>query len=253
MNIVVCDDQLDYLNLIEKKIVQCFDEKEIPLNTYTYSNIKDLIDSVKKHSYQFAFIEMNIENGKGVEAAQLLRKANPACRVIFISDKYRQVQEAFQVHALEYLLKPIDTNKFKDVMNYALDWYRSQNIKFVVPGKASGTKELNEALGNLYIAQGQYDRAVNAFGDTKTNSAALAQILAKDYNKAKSTLSSIAKPDAYTDYLMAVVGARTNNSSMVMDNLKKAVAKDSSLAKKAASDLEFSKYFTNADFMNIIK
>ena len=133
MNIVVCDDQLDYLNLIEKKIVQCFDEKEIPLNTYTYSNIKDLIDSVKKHSYQFAFIEMNIENGKGVEAAQLLRKANPACRVIFISDKYRQVQEAFQVHALEYLLKPIDTNKFKDVMNYALDWYRSQNIKFVVP------------------------------------------------------------------------------------------------------------------------
>ena len=120
-------------------------------------------------------------------------------------------------------------------------------------GKASGTKELNEALGNLYVAQGQYDRAVNAFGDTKTNSAALAQILAKDYNKAKSTLSSIAKPDAYTDYLMAVVGARTNNSSMVMDNLKKAVAKDSSLAKKAASDLEFSKYFTNADFMNIIK
>ena len=110
MNIVVCDDQLDYLNLIEKKIVQCFDEKEIPLNTYTYSNIKDLIDSVKKHSYQFAFIEMNIENGKGVEAAQLLRKANPACRVIFISDKYRQVQEAFQVHALEYLLKPIDIN-----------------------------------------------------------------------------------------------------------------------------------------------
>ena len=53
----------------------------------------------------------------------------------------------------------------------------------------------------------------------------MAQILAKDYNKAKSTLSSIAKPDAYTDYLMAVVGARTNNSSMVMDNLKKAVAK----------------------------
>ncbi len=103
--------------------------------------------------------------------------------------------------------------------------------------KPSGTKELNEALGNLYVAQGQYDRAVNAFGDTKTNSAALAQILAKDYNKAKSTLSSIAKPDAYTDYLMAVVGARTNNSSMVMDNLKKAVAKDSSLAKKAASDL----------------
>ena len=119
--------------------------------------------------------------------------------------------------------------------------------------KASGSKELNEALGNLYIAQGQYDRAVNAFGDTKTNSAALAQILAKDYNKAKSTLDAIETPDAYTDYLKAVLGARTNNSSMVTSGLKSAVAKDSTLAKKAASDLEFAKYFTDDDFMNIIK
>lgn len=120
-------------------------------------------------------------------------------------------------------------------------------------GKAAGAEELNEALGNLYIAQGQYDKAVNAFGDIKTNSAALAQILAKDYNKAKNTLAGLATPDAYTDYLMAVLGARTNNTSMVTSSLKNAVAKNPALAKKAASDLEFAKYFTNADFMNIIK
>ena len=119
--------------------------------------------------------------------------------------------------------------------------------------KASGSKELNEALGNLYVAQGQYDKAVNSFGDTKTNSAALAQILAKDYNKAKSTLAAIEKPDAYTDYLMAVLGARTNNTSMVTSSLKNAIAKEPALAKKAASDLEFAKYFTNTDFMNISK
>ena len=120
-------------------------------------------------------------------------------------------------------------------------------------GKAAGTKELGESMGNLYIAQGQYERAVNSFGDSKTNSAALAQILAKDYNKAKNTLANVERPDAYTDYLMAVLGARTNKSSMVTSSLKSAVAKDSSLAKKAATDLEFAKYFTNADFMNIVK
>lgn len=119
--------------------------------------------------------------------------------------------------------------------------------------KASGSKELNEALGNLYVAQGQYEKAVSAFGDTKTNSAALAQILSKDYNKAKNTLASVNKPDAYTDYLMAVLGARTNNTSMVTSNLKAAVAKNPALAKKAASDLEFAKYFTNAEFMDLIK
>lgn len=133
MNIAVCDDQLDYLNLIEKKIGQCFDEKEIPLTTFKYSRIDDFIHSVKRHSYQFAFIEMNIENGKGIEAAQRLKEKNPACRVIFISDKYRNIPEAFQVNALEYLLKPINTEKFKNVLDFVLDWYRHQNIRFVVP------------------------------------------------------------------------------------------------------------------------
>ena len=108
-------------------------------------------------------------------------------------------------------------------------------------------------MGNLYIAQGQYERAVNSFGDSKTNSAALAQILAKDYNKAKNILAGIATPDAYTDYLMAVLGARTNNTSMLTSSLKSAVAKNPALAKKAATDLEFAKYYTNADFMSIVK
>lgn len=120
-------------------------------------------------------------------------------------------------------------------------------------GKAAGTKELGETTGNLYIAQGQYERAVNSFGGAKTNSAALAQILAKDYNKAKNTLAAVETPDAYTDYLMAVLGARTNNSSMVTSSLKSAVAKNPSLAKKATTDLEFAKYFTSSDFMSIIK
>lgn len=119
--------------------------------------------------------------------------------------------------------------------------------------KGTGAKALSESLGNLYIAQGQYERAVNSFGDAKTNSAALAQILAKDYNKAKNTLDAVASPDGYTNYLLAVVGARTNNTSMVINNLAKAVKQDSSLAQKALTDLEFSKFVTNADFLNALK
>ena len=108
--------------------------------------------------------------------------------------------------------------------------------------KSTGANTANEALGNLYIKQGQYDRAVNAFGDTKTNSAALAQILAKDYNKAKNTLNGVANADAYTHYLMAIVGARTNNASLVKSSMKKVAAADAALAAHAANDREFAKY-----------
>ena len=108
--------------------------------------------------------------------------------------------------------------------------------------KSTGANTANEALGNLYIKQGQYDRAVQAFGDTKTNSAALAQILAKDYNKAKSTLSAVKNPDAYTNYLMAIVGARTNNADLVTSSMDKVKQHDAALAAKAQNDREFAKY-----------
>ena len=108
--------------------------------------------------------------------------------------------------------------------------------------KSTGANTANEALGNLYIKQGQYDRAVQAFGDTKTNSAALAQILAKDYNKAKTILEGVKNPDAYTDYLMAIVGARTNNADLVKSSMAKVAQKDANLKASAQNDREFAKY-----------
>ncbi|KAA6351476.1 hypothetical protein EZS27_000555 [termite gut metagenome] len=118
--------------------------------------------------------------------------------------------------------------------------------------KAAGSEYLNEALGNLYISQGQYERAVSSFGDSKTNSAALAQILANDYNSAKSTLESVT-PSAITDYLSAILGARTNNTTLLISSLTNVVQKDASLAQKAASDIEFNKYRTISEFQEIIK
>lgn len=109
-------------------------------------------------------------------------------------------------------------------------------------GNAAGLNELGDALGVYYLKKGDAAAAVKAFGNSKTNNAALAQILAKDYSKAKSTLAAIATPDATTYYLMAVVGARTNNSQALTASLRQAIKLDPSMAQRAAQDLEFSKF-----------
>ena len=109
-------------------------------------------------------------------------------------------------------------------------------------GSAAGVDELGGALGTYYLKKGDNAAAVRAFGDTKSNNAALAQILTKDYSKAKSTLASIANPDATTYYLMAVLGARTNNESMLTSNLRQAVRLNPAMAAQAAADLEFANF-----------
>ncbi|MDD2960539.1 MAG: hypothetical protein PHR45_00445 [Muribaculaceae bacterium] len=117
--------------------------------------------------------------------------------------------------------------------------YRQANQRF---GSAAGAEGLPEALGVYYLNLGDNNAAVKAFGNTKSNNAALAQILTKDYSAAKNTLSAIATPDATTYYLLAVLGARTNNEQMVNSNLRQAVRLDSSLAQKAKNDIEFAKF-----------
>ena len=105
--------------------------------------------------------------------------------------------------------------------------------------KGNGANGLNEALGNLYIAKGNYAQAEATFAGVQTNSAALAQLLNRNYTAAEKTLNSVTAPDAITSYLKAIVASRQNQQSSVRTNLDDAVAKDPALAKRAAVDLEF--------------
>ena len=104
--------------------------------------------------------------------------------------------------------------------------------------KASAANGLNEVLGNLHLAQGKYAQAEQDFNGVNSNSAGLAQLLNKNYQTAYNTLCRVKNADGMTEYLKAVVLARTGNNARAAQALSKAIAKDPSLAKYAATDLE---------------
>lgn len=105
--------------------------------------------------------------------------------------------------------------------------------------KAADANTLNEALGNLSIAKGNYAQAEEYFKDSYNNSAALAQLLNKNYAAAKATLNNIKNPNGLTSYLHAIVSARQGNKYAANSYLKEALQKDPSLKAYAENDLEF--------------
>ena len=117
--------------------------------------------------------------------------------------------------------------------------------------KGSGSDTFKEVMGNLNIAKGNYTQAASDLAGVNTNSAALAQILAKDYTSAKTTLVKIKNADAITSYLQAVLAARTGDASTLASSLKSAIQQDATLATRAANDLEFAKYAST--IKNIVK
>lgn len=119
--------------------------------------------------------------------------------------------------------------------------------------KATASPNYNEVLGNLQVAAGNYTQAAQCLKGVNSNSAALAQLLNKDYAEASKTLAKVARPDATTSYLKAIVAARSGQDSSVLSNLKEAFAKDSSLKQRAAKDLEFATLFNDATFQSLVK
>ena len=121
-------------------------------------------------------------------------------------------------------------------------------------GKAAGTTgNLDAALGTLYTQKGDYAAAKKAYGKTASNNAAVQQILNEEYDAAAKTLDAVAKPNATTAYLKAIVGARTNDRAAVLANLKSAIAQDAGFKARAAQDIEFAKFAEDADFQAIVK
>lgn len=104
--------------------------------------------------------------------------------------------------------------------------------------KAAGANGIEEALGNLHLAQGNFALAEDDFKDVFSNSAALAQLMNKNYATAEVTLKNLDHPNAMTDYLRAIVWARQGDRDRAAQYLRSAVGKDASLAEYAANDIE---------------
>ena len=106
---------------------------------------------------------------------------------------------------------------------------------------ASNANGIAEILGNLNLAKGNYAQAEQNFTDIYSNSAALAQLMNKNYAAAATTLKYIKNPDAITSYLKALLNARMGNTADASEALREAIQKDPSLASYAANDLELIK------------
>ncbi len=121
-------------------------------------------------------------------------------------------------------------------------------------GKAAGTKgDLNAAMGTLYTMKGDYAKAKNAYKGGASNNAAVQQILNEDYAGARKTLAAVQNPNATTAYLLAIVGARTNDRDAVYTNMRMAVSRDPQMKARAQKDIEFAKFMEDGTFLEIIK
>ncbi|TCO07709.1 TPR end-of-group domain-containing protein [Natronoflexus pectinivorans] len=121
-------------------------------------------------------------------------------------------------------------------------------------GAAAGAgSALDNNLGVVALKKGLYDEAVRYFGNSVSNNAALAKILAGNYDAALSTLNANTEEVGLKYYLKAIVAVRTNDTDMMFDSLRKATDLDAKYKQYAATDMEFARFFADATFRSIVQ
>ena len=119
---------------------------------------------------------------------------------------------------------------------------------------SSATPESRWGLGVIAITKGQYDQAVNYFGSEPSINNALALILKSDYTRAKTMLDGLQESyNGKRDYLKAVVGARLEDRTYMLNGLRGAIAGDSKWRTYARTDIEFGRYFNDEGFRSAIQ
>ena len=120
-------------------------------------------------------------------------------------------------------------------------------------GKAAGVEQLAEAQALLNIQNGEYAKAIENFGNTVSNNAALAQLLSGNIDKAASILDNVADKNADTYYLSAICAARQDNLAKVCESLKAVAGICKTKAAGAATDMEFAKFWLLDEFKAAIQ
>lgn len=106
VKIAVCDDEIIFARKLEKIINKYCTVKQISFQIDIYQSGKEFIaDNIKMMEYQIVFLDINMEEIDGLEAARELRKLCRDTYVIFVTAFINYTLEGYKVDAIRYLLK----------------------------------------------------------------------------------------------------------------------------------------------------
>ena len=113
MNIAVVDDE----EAIREQIGEFIKKRNPDFNISGFATGEGLFAAEK--DFDMIFLDIRMEGMGGIEAARSLRQSGVDAVVIFITGIREYVFEAFDVSAFHYLLKPIEEQKFMEVLGRA--------------------------------------------------------------------------------------------------------------------------------------
>ena len=115
MKIAICDDEKQIRLYIARCISEICPEAEIS----EYSKADEIIS--KSFDADILFLDIKMPGMDGMKAARILRTMGNKTIIVFVTAVEEYVFQAFDVGAVQYIIKPFDRNKLIETIKRAIE------------------------------------------------------------------------------------------------------------------------------------
>lgn len=121
---IIIEDELPARKTLTSYLNRYFPQVEITGEAIDIESASELLE---KGIYDFVFLDVQLKNGLGID----LIKNRKDLRIVFTTAFDQYTAEAFKSNAFGYLLKPLDPNDFKDIVNRVIKDVLVSNTQLV--------------------------------------------------------------------------------------------------------------------------
>jgi two-component system LytT family response regulator len=129
VRIGICDDQKEIREILTDKVKKYYPAEDIAV----YSSGEELLAARKLPD--ILFLDVQMPEKDGMETARELRKRDRQMIIIFVTVTEDYVFQSFDVGAFHYLIKPLEEEKFEEVLQKAVRQVRERDSEDAGTGK----------------------------------------------------------------------------------------------------------------------
>lgn len=117
----ICDDEIYQVKVNNLYIKEIAAKNGYEFDCHGFSSGKQLRKYLASYHLDLLFLDIDLGDETGIEAATWIARNHPDTIIVFVTGHREFAEEAFEVEALGYLVKPFDIIKMEKVLGKAVN------------------------------------------------------------------------------------------------------------------------------------
>lgn len=124
-----CDDEVYQIKVNNLFLKEIASKNGYAFNCHGFSSGKQLRNYLASYHLDLLFLDIDLGDETGIEVAAWVAQNYPDTIIIFVTGHREFAEEAFEVEALGYLVKPYDIKKMENVLKKAMNLLEKKAVE----------------------------------------------------------------------------------------------------------------------------